>query len=258
MTLMDSTALTPTEYFRLTDGFEPIDMASLDLRLAVYNNGLEPVPVGGATKGPLIFGWSTIIINETVIRGWGNRGQSTGIRTATTPAFDIDIRDKEAAIFVEGILRQCLGDDGKILVRIGLPPKRAILARTDKPFTWLNRKFAAPNGSVHQIEVRGMGQQLVIAGPHEIKKPYVWLSGASPVNTPRSELPYVDEEKARTILELCADELKAQFGWTDLGNSSGGGPKQSGDRTFLDSIRGSFNLDTMTPEQMSTKPYGAR
>ena len=247
MTLMDSTALTPTEYSRLTEGFDPIGITQLETRLSSYRNGFEPVPVAGGTKGPLILSWPTIIINETVIAGWGNRGQSTGIRTATTPAFDIDIRNEAAAMFVEGILRQCLGDDGKIIVRIGLPPKRVILVRTDKPFTWLYRKFAAPDGSAHLIEVRGIGQQVLIAGPHETGNQYVWLSGASPVNTLRSELPYVDEEKARTILELCADELKAQFGWTDLGNSSGGGPKQSGDRTFLDSIRGSFNLDTMTP-----------
>jgi AAA domain len=130
------------------------------------------------------------------------------------PTLDVDILDEEAAQIVEATVRQCLEDNGQILVRVGLPPKRAILLRTDKPFRKIIRKLTAPDGTVHKIEVLGDGQQLAVAGVHpDTNKPYVWMGGRSPVNTARDLLP--SAEDIATILNLCVDELKTRLGWAE-------------------------------------------
>src|SRR5262249_40782098 len=74
-----------------------------------------------------------------------------------------------------------------------------------------------PDGKTHKIEVLCDGQQLAVAGTHpDTREPYVWKGGRSPVNTPRVELPLIDEDEIRTILDLCADELKAKLGWGEI------------------------------------------
>ena len=134
-----------------------------------------------------------------------------------SPGARYDILDEQAAQIVEATARLYLEDKGEILVRIGLPPKRAILLRADKPFKKIVHKLTAPDGRVHKIEVLGDGQQLAVAGTHpDTREPYVWKGGRSPVNTPRAELPLVDEDEICTILDLCARELKAKLGWGEL------------------------------------------
>ena len=198
-----------------TDGYDPIGMSQREIRLAMLANGYEPLPLIG--KAPIPKKWEQIIINEEMIYGWANAGPNTGMRAATAPVLDIDILDEQAAQIVEATARLYLEDKGEILVRIGLPPKRAILLRTDKPFKKIIRKLTAPDGKVHKIEVLGDGQQLAVAGTHpDTREPYVWKGGRSPVNTPRAELPLVDEDEIRTILDLCAGELKAKLGWGEL------------------------------------------
>jgi hypothetical protein len=198
-----------------TDRFDPIGVGPLEARLAMLANGYEPLPLIG--KAPIPKRWEQIIINEETIHGGANDGPNTGMRAATAPGLDIDILDEQAAQIVEATARLYLEDKGEILVRIGLPPKRAILLRADKPFKKIVHKLTAPDGRVHKIEVLGDGQQLVVAGTHpDTREPYVWKGGRSPVNTPRAELPLVDEDKIRTILDLCAGELKAKLGWGEL------------------------------------------
>jgi AAA domain/Bifunctional DNA primase/polymerase, N-terminal len=207
--------MTPGEPLRATDGFDPIGMSHREIRLAMLANGYEPLPLIG--KAPIPKKWEQIIINEELIHGWANAGPNTGMRAATAPVLDIDILDEQAAHIVEATARLYLEDKGEILVRIGLPPKRAILLRTDKPFKKIVRKLTAPDGKPHKIEVLGDGQQLAVAGIHpDTQRPYVWKGGRSPVNTPRPELPLVDEDEIRTILDLCTDELRTKLGWGEL------------------------------------------
>ena len=56
------------------------------------------------------------------------------MRTAFTPVFDVDILHEHAAQLVEEVVRNYLQERGTTLVRIGLPPKRAIIMRTNVPF----------------------------------------------------------------------------------------------------------------------------
>jgi len=194
-------------------------MSQREIRLAMLANGYEPQPLVG--KAPIPRKWEQIIISEEMIHAWAKAGPNTGMRAATAPVLDIDILDEQAAQIVEATARLYLEDKGEILVRIGLPPKRAILLRADKPFKKIIRKLAAPDGKVHKIEVLCDGQQLAVAGTHpDTRKPYVWKGGRSPVNTPRAYLPPVDEDEICTILDLCVGELKTKLGWGEIDAAS--------------------------------------
>jgi hypothetical protein len=206
--------MTPSEYSRLTDGFDPIGMTPLEIRTAMVENGYAPIPVRG--KAPILNDWPAIVATKEVVEQWGNVGPSTGLITTMTPVLDIDILHEQAADIVEATARLYLEDKGQILVRIGLPPKRAIPLRTDKPFSGIQRHLLAPDGTPHLIEVRASRQQVVVAGIHDdTKKPYVWKGGRSPINVPRDQLPPADD--IQTILDLCVGELKAKLGWTEAG-----------------------------------------
>jgi hypothetical protein len=115
-----------------TDSYDPIGMTPVEVRLAMVAHGYNPTPING--KRPLLDGWQNIVATPDVVNRWGNVGPNTGMVTRDTPVLDIDILNEEAAQIVEATVRQCLEDNGQILVRVGLPPKRAILLRTDKPF----------------------------------------------------------------------------------------------------------------------------
>jgi hypothetical protein len=207
--------MTPSEPVRATDGYDPIGMTQHEIRFAMLANGYEPLPLVG--KAPIPKKWEQIIIDAEMIHGWADAGPNTGMRAATAPVLDIDILDEQAAQIVEATARLYLEDKGPILVRIGLPPKRAILLRTEKPFKKIVRKLTSPGGAVHKIEVLCDGQQLAVAGAHpDTRKPYVWKGGRSPVNTPRADLPAVDEDEICTILDLCVGELKTKLGWAEL------------------------------------------
>ena len=207
--------MTPAEPLRPMDGYDPIGMTQREIRLAMLAGGYEPLPLVG--KAPIPKRWEQIIITEETVDGWANAGPNTGMRAATAPVLDIDILDEQAAQIVEATARLYLEDKGEILVRIGLPPKRAILLRTDKPFKKIVRKLTAPDGKVHKIEVLGDGQQLAVAGVHpDTQRSYVWKGAKSPVNTPRNQLPLVDEDEIRTILDLCVGELKTKLGWGEI------------------------------------------
>jgi len=217
--------MTPSEYSRLTDGFDPIGMTPLEIRTAMVENGYAPIPVRG--KAPILNDWPTIVATKQLVEQWGNVGPGTGLITTMTPILDIDILDEQAADMVEATARLYLEDKGQVLVRIGLPPKRAIPLRTDKPFSGIQRHLLAPDGTPHLIEVRASRQQVVVAGIHDdTKKPYVWKGGRSPINVPRDQLPPADD--IQTILDLCVGELKTKLGWTETGAPAAKDPPGQG------------------------------
>src|SRR5262249_58227617 len=175
--------------------FEPIEEGPVEARLAMLNNGYEPIPVW-EKKRPVHPNWQNMPITHDVILGWRSTGPHTGLRTRLMPVFDIDILDGEAAASVENIVHDTLAPRGEILTRIGQSPKRAVLLRTDVPIRKIIVRLIAPDGNSHKIEVLGNGQQMVAAGIHpHTNRPYVWRDGRSPVNTPRDRLPLVTEDE---------------------------------------------------------------
>jgi hypothetical protein len=121
---------------------------------------------------------------------------NTGVLTKFVPTLDIDITHPEAARAIEDLTRARFEDHGRILVRTGRAPKRAIPLRTNEPFDKLIRNLVAPNGNDQKIEVLANGQQVVVFGTHpETKLPYTW-HGGEPGDVKLEELPAVNEHAA--------------------------------------------------------------
>jgi hypothetical protein len=195
-----------------------------DLRLRLLNNGFAPLPASG--KAIHLKGWQASNVTPDVIATW-ERGKhqshrNTGIRTKHTPAFDIDIKDQAAAEAVEELVRERFGAQGKVLVRIGKAPKRAVLFRTDSPFTKIARSLTAPDGSGGQkLEFLGDGQQVIAHGIHpDTKRPYTWCGG-TPWEVPASALPLITEAEARALLDDAAALLVERFGYRNANPGSG-------------------------------------
>jgi hypothetical protein len=173
-----------------------------DLRLRLLNNGFAPLPAAG--KAIYLEGWQAANITSEAIASW-ERGKhqshrNTGIRTKHTPAFDIDIKEQAAAEAVEAMVRERFGGRGKLLVRIGAAPKRALLFRTESPFKKISRNLIVADGSAGQkFEFLGDGQQVIAHGTHpDTKQPYTW-NGSTPWEVQASALPLITEAQARAL-----------------------------------------------------------
>jgi hypothetical protein len=190
-------------------------MEATELRLAMLANGYQPLPAQG--KRVLLEGWSTkATVASSEVSAWGTehpQWNNTGTLTAHTPTIDGDIRDPAAAEAFEELVRDWLDERGRILVRIGDAPKRAILCRTAQPFAKIKVDLVAPSGSTHKIEILGDGQQLVVAGIHpDTHKPYSW-HGGEPWTVQWSELPEITEAEAREFITRAAAMLEREFGF---------------------------------------------
>jgi hypothetical protein len=180
-------------------------------RLRLRANGYAPTPCVG--KRPVLKDWQKRVDpTEHEINGWSitsPAGTNTGLLTRSTPAFDIDILNEDAAQAVEDLTREWFADDGQILVRIGNPPKRCIPFRTDDPF----KKIAVTFVEGGKLEMLGDGQQFVAFGIHpDTQRPYDW-GDKSPLDVKRSELPYIHHWEARELVQAAAKLLIDNFGY---------------------------------------------
>jgi hypothetical protein len=225
--------------------------AIMHRRHKLRTNGYMPLALHG--KIPPMKAWQTLtVISADMITLWGKvwpDAVNTGVLTRYTPALDIDIRNEEAARAIEDLAREKYEERGWFLVRIGQPPKRAIIFRTNTPFRKITAPLIAPNGSNDEkIELLGDGQQVVVDGIHpETKQPYRWFGG-EPWRYRRDELPYISEDEARALIDDAATLLSTAFGYT----RTAAAPKSNGIRPggggearlcmLLDNIRGSRDL----------------
>jgi hypothetical protein len=199
--------------------------AALAIRLALLRGGYTPIPLYGKT--PPVYGknnkraglgqWQRLAnVSYDQIEMWGKSWPdaiNTGILTKLTPVLDADILDEAAAIAVEDLVREFYEEAGRVLVRIGKPPKRAFLFRTEEPFAKLTVNLAARNGAAEKLEFLAADQQVVVAGIHpDTGKPYRWFGGDL-TSIPREELPYIREQEACDLIERAADLLVADFGY---------------------------------------------
>src|SRR5262249_25413860 len=139
------------------------------LRLALLANGYSPLPAKG--KAVHLTDWTNLTVTAEMIQGWPQHAKwasytNTGILTRDTPAIDHDIKAEGAAEALEGQARKRFNNGGRLLRRIGMPPKRAFLFKTKTPFEKLTEEFIAPDGSKHKIEILCDGQQVIAHGIH--------------------------------------------------------------------------------------------
>jgi putative DNA primase/helicase len=194
-----------------------VTQSRLDLREAGYS----PIPVRG--KRPLMNGWQTKHeVGRAEIERWEKNfpdQQNTGLLTRTMPTLDVDILDERAATRVQAIAYARFANRGHFLVRVGMPPKRAIPFRTDAPFCKIRIGLYGPNDDREKpapqaLEFLCDGQQVVCHGVHpDTGKPYTWANGHPP-NIKWSELPPITEDEARKLVEFAADILCSEHGYT--------------------------------------------
>ena len=189
--------------------------AALD-RITAYRKqllaaGYSPVPVNG--KRISLSDWQNIRATPAIIDTWAvTRADhvNTGVLTGRTPAIDIDITDTEAAEEIEALAKSLLGENA---VRIGRPPKRCLLFRTDTPFRKLSATFVERDGHTHKIEILGTGQQVVVNGVHpETHQPYRWHGGEPGPKLRHEDLPPLTAETAAAFLAAASD-LLTRYGW---------------------------------------------
>jgi RecA-family ATPase len=216
-----------------------------ELRLQLRAAGFAPLPLNGKAPSS-VNGWqSKLTVTTDEIRLWEKLypyDTNTGALTKLVPAIDIDINNPNAAEAVEALAREHFEEHGHILVRIGRAPRRAVLLRTDEPFTKLKLDLVTPHDATEKIEILADGQQLVLFGTHpDTQHPYRW-HGGEPGQIRREDLPYIRESDAQRFLDDAARLLIDEYGYrhpqeraktngADAGNAANGG---SDWRTYLD------------------------
>jgi hypothetical protein len=181
-------------------------------RIQLVETGYVPLPICFRGKAPYLPGWQNIEPSLDMVRSWSAEypfDANTGLNTRTMPTFDIDIKNPEGAVAVESMVRERFGERGRILVRVGNAPKRAIPFRTDVPFKKLTQSFAGGE----KFEFLGDGQQVVAFGWHkDLGKPYTW-SGGEPGEIPFVELPEISQLEAQQLVDDATALLVEQYGY---------------------------------------------
>jgi hypothetical protein len=195
-------------------------------RLALIHNGYTPLPLFG--KEPPQFakhrrglaGWQYLAnVTSSQILMWQRiwpDALNTGILTAPTPALDIDIMNENAAIDTEELVRERFEGSGRVLVRIGKPPKRAILFRSLEPFAKIAAALTRQGleGLGEKLELLCDRQQLVVHGIHpQTTRPYTWF-GDTPWTVPSNELPLLGAEQAGKLISDIVDMLMKEHNYT--------------------------------------------
>ena len=115
------------------------------------------------------------------------------------------------------MVRDWFDGRGTILTRTGEAPKRAIPFRTEQPFQKILVKFVKPEGSKDKppgIEMLAHGQQFIVHGTHpETGRPYSWHAERNLLNTPRADLPEINEAEAQSLVSLIVEMLVERFGF---------------------------------------------
>jgi hypothetical protein len=195
-------------------------------RKALLRAGFLPVPCIG--KMVHLPDWTNIReLTDEIIETWAVTRPdhlNTGILTRSTPTIDIDVLDEQVAEEIEALFGNALESSA---VRIGMPPKRAIPFRTDKPFKKITARFRAPSGQVHKVEVLGDGQMIVTNGVHpDTGKPYRWHGGEPGEKLRHDDLPPLTAEDATRYVRAAA-EIMRRHGWEEINHghkTNGAGP----------------------------------
>jgi hypothetical protein len=187
------------------------------LRLRLRALGHSPIPVDG--KRPLISDWQKLggISAEELTRLTDRYPShtNTGVLTARMPVLDIDIKNQSAAEAIEQLVRDRFADIGRLLVRVGKAPKRAIPFQTAKPYPKISVNLVSPDGGTDQkIELLCNGQQIVVNGIHpETQKPYTWFDDALD-NVRLVDLPHLNEAEAKLLVRDAVELLMAEHGYS--------------------------------------------
>jgi AAA domain-containing protein/bifunctional DNA primase/polymerase-like protein len=233
------------------------DAGVTELRLQLRAAGFAPLPVNGKAPSS-VNGWQTkLAVTTEEIKLWEKLypyDTNTGALTKFVPAIDVDINNPDAAEAIEALAREHFEEHGHILVRVGRAPRRAVLLRTDEPFSKLKLDLITPQNTTEKVEVLADGQQLVLFGVHpDTHQPYRW-HGGEPGQIRREDLPYVRQLDVQKFLDDAAKLLIDEHGYRrpqERSKSNGAGNDTNGDsdwRIYLDNL---IDHDKLTSFAMS-------
>jgi hypothetical protein len=177
----------------------------------LLDGGFRPIPIEPRKKSPgridnrggwINLAWErykTAPVTPAIVRMWGGWPEcGIGIICGDVVAVDIDLNDEAQCDLAYGIFNRMLG--ATPAVRIGRPPRRLLVYRTDVPF----RKISAG-----PVEVLAEGQQFVAYGIHPDGHEYHWPAERLHELT-MADLPTVTEAQVREAVNAVLDALPAE------------------------------------------------
>jgi putative DNA primase/helicase len=173
------------------------------LRHTLSANGYQPVAVAGIVPGDEKSGKNPIQSDWQNLTGMPAWSPNTGILCVGLRAIDVDEDDPEKAAGIRRLIEARLGPGP---VRVRSNSGRCLLlyrAAEGVPVKQVVRLDDKPKGS--KVEVLGKGQQFVAFGKHWTDVELEWANG-SPLDTPRDDLPSVNEETLKVLLDDIFEE----------------------------------------------------
>lgn len=180
--------------------------------LTLLENGYEPIPITPGLKYPRgLSNWQNVEITPDQINEWLSNGfadAGVGIRTAWTPAVDIDVNDEDVVRQTIKLVEEVTGCQYQ-LQRVGMPPKSLLPFRTDQKFSKLTSpKYRSPDGREHKLEILADGQQFVAYADHpDTKNPYKWNGPFELRDFRQGDLPLLTLEMAQEIIRRFTTEI---------------------------------------------------
>jgi P4 family phage/plasmid primase-like protien len=202
-------ATTPTQLFH-TGYCDLISVippgASLALGSKITPASLGKVPGRKLSSGRWAgFAWRTHTTTLADVQAWETDAANIGLRAGRFPGLDIDSLDEGVASEVEKLALRLLGDAP---VRVGKPPKRLLMYRTDEPFTRMRLLLEDGQKTIHLIELLADGQQYLVHGIHPgTMRPYEWSVPELPAAT---DLTPITREQVATLFDEVAREFEAR------------------------------------------------
>lgn len=137
---------------------------------ALHAKGFKLTAIREGTKGGLHKGWRDLEQDIESVKALAQKYPNDGIGIQMHDhliALDVDLDDREAAkVFLE-VLSRYLEPTGRLVRRIGQPPRFALIVQSDEPIKWEQIFLSAPNGLVYKIELIAEKYQLVAFNRHE-------------------------------------------------------------------------------------------
>lgn len=202
-----------------------------ELRRQLIANGYRYVPTRG--KRPAGDGWQNFDQDPNKVEEFVREFPShtnTGLLTGEVVAIDIDAPTADVAEKLIERLIDVVPAAAGAPYRIGKAPKALFIFRASEPRRKLMTGKYIIDGHKHQVEVMGIGQQIVAFGVHpETKKPYQWSNG-DPLTVPLADLPEITPSEVDDFL-ADAEAILAAHGERD-GPEKRDRPSAGGGDTF--------------------------
>lgn len=187
-------------------------------------NGYTILPLSPGQKYPIDYNWQGCPQTLEEIRAWDKLGfTGVGINTHNLAVLDLDIMDTSLVTAMTQMINQVVGRPG--LVRVGQPPKRAIMYRVSDPIRKMSTAVYMARGQKHQLEILGDGQQFCVRHIHpETRHEFTWLTDG-PDQVRWEDVQVITPDQLQEILRRATGMMEKR-GWRKQGTPANTTPIQ--------------------------------